>query len=106
MVEPSPVAVLVFVVNCVTPIVLLVSVCEPVNVATSLLIDMSILLLVIAVVIPLVPTISRVPPNASISLVLEDSSPIVIVEFAKLAFDILAEPDKFEFVNPVIVLLL
>ena len=54
--------------------------------------------------IPLVPTISRVPPNG-ISLVLEDSSPIVIVEFAKLAFDILAEPDKFEFVNPVIVLL-
>ena len=67
------------------------------------MIDISILLFVIAVVIP-APTISKVPPK-DIVLLLEDSSPKVIDECCKLAFDILAEPDKFEFVNPVIVLL-
>ena len=61
--------------------------------------DNSILLFVIAVVTPVPPVISKLSPKPTSKLV-EESSPILIDEFAKLAFVMPAVPDKLVFVKP------
>ena len=57
----------------------------------------------IAVVTPVPPVISKLSPKPTSKLE-DESSPILIDEFAKLAFVIPAVPDKLVFVKPVLYL--
>ena len=68
----------------------------------------SVLLAVVDIVEPLIVILSTTKEvNPAISVVLEPKvnvdEPIVVDGFAKLAFEIAALPDKFEFVNAVAV---
>ena len=69
---------------------------------------MSVLLALVDKVEPLIVILSTTKEvNPAMSVVLEPKvnvdEPIVVVGFAKLAFEIAALPDKFEFVNAVAV---